>query len=264
MELNMEIKQINDCQNILKIGQALETEEELKCDQLFRNPNTIKWLGERKNNLDKEIIKLEREILESNKKREVLEKKLDGGHFIGTLKFEINFEINNYEIFCYKKDGKLMDKYKSNSHNEIYVNHQSCDKGAVIKELIDHYDICIRKDVVVMFLKSLKTSVEECRPGPGYMLDAIKEKGMKIEINEELTSLGKKVEKVDKSALENKMIFLVGGLMEAPLQAKNFDSDALETQKADIFSELYDLSKTTSFINEYIHFYNGDNFHQEL
>jgi len=60
------------------------------------------------------------------------------------------------------------------------------------------------------------------------------------------------------------MIFLVGGLMEAPLQAKNFDSDALETQKADIFSELYDLSKTTSFINEYIYFYNGDNFHQEL
>ena len=69
----MEIKKIKDCQKILKIGQALETEEELKCDQLLRNPNTIKWLGERKSNLDKEIMKLE-----SNKKREVLEKKLDG------------------------------------------------------------------------------------------------------------------------------------------------------------------------------------------
>ena len=260
----MEMQKIYDCQEILDLGQKIRTEEELKCDQLFRNPNTIKWLGERKNNLDKEIMKLEREILESNKKREVLEKKLGGGHFIDTLKFEIKFEINNYEIFCYKKDGKLIDKYKSNSHKEIYVNHQSCDKGAVIKELIDHYDICIRKDVVVMFLKSLKTSVEECKGGPGYMLDAIKEKGMKIETNEELTSLEKKGGKVDKAALENEMIFLVGGLMEAPLQAKNFDSDALETQKADIFSELYDLSKTTSFINEYIYFYNGDNFHQEL
>jgi hypothetical protein len=255
----MEIKQIYDCQEVLDSVSRITTEEELKCDQLLRNPNTIKWLGERKSNLDKEIMKLE-----SNKKREVLEKKLDGGHFIDTLKFEINFEINNYEIFCYKKDGKLIDKYQSNSHKEIYVNHQSCDKGAVIKELIDHYDICIRKDVVVMFLKSLKTSVEECKRGPGYMLDAIKEKGMKIEINEELISLGKKGGKVDKAALENEMIFLVGGLMEAPLQAKNFDSSALETQKANIFSELYDLSKTTSFVNEYIHFNNKDNFNDEL
>ena len=242
----MEIKQIKDCQKILKIGQALETEEELKCDQLLRNPNTIKWLGERKSNLDKEIMKLE-----SNKKREVLEKKLDGGHFIDTLKFEINFEINNYEIFCYKKDGKLIGKYKSNSHKEIYVNHQSCDKGAVIKELIDHYDICIRKDVVVMFLKSLKTSVEECKRGPGYMLDAIKEKGMKIEINEELISLGKKGGKVDKAALENEMIFLVGGLMEAPLQAKNFDSSALETQKGKFEKEFQMIDSLEQKVIEY-------------
>ena len=57
----MEITQIKDCQNILKIGQKLETEEERKCNQLLRNPNTIKWLGERKNNLDKEIKEIEEE-----------------------------------------------------------------------------------------------------------------------------------------------------------------------------------------------------------
>jgi hypothetical protein len=68
----MEIMQIKDCQNILKIGQKLETEEERKCNQLLRNPNTIKWLGERKNNLDKEIKEIEGKILE---KREVLSKK---------------------------------------------------------------------------------------------------------------------------------------------------------------------------------------------
>jgi len=247
----MEMQKIHDCQEILDLGQKIRTEEEFKCDKLFRDKSTIKLLSERKSNLDKEIIKLEGEILESNKKREVLEKKLEDGYFIDTLKFEINFEINNYEIFCYQKDGKLIDKYKSNSHNEIYVTHQSCDKGAVIKELIDHYDICIRKDVVVMFLKTLKASVEECKRGPGYMLDAIKEKGMKIEINEELTSLGKKVGKVDKSALENEMIFLVGGLMEAPLQAKNFDSSALETQKDSLEQEFQDAASIRHWVFKY-------------
>ena len=262
----MEMQKIHDCQEILDLGQKIRTEEEFKCDKLFRDKSTIEWLRERKSNLDKEIMKLEREILESNKKREVLEKKLDGGHFIDTLKFEINFEINNYEIFCYKKDGKLIDKYKSNSHKEIYVNHQSCDKGAVIKELIDHYDICIRKDVVVMFLKSLKTSVEECKRGPGYMLDAIKEKGMKIEINEELISLGKKGGKVDKAALENEMIFLVGGLMETPLQAKNFDSDALETQKGAFEKEFQMIDSLEQKVIEYceVDFTGRYDQHQEL
>ena len=51
----MEITQIKDCQNILKIGQALETEEERKCDELFRDKNTIEWLKGRKSNLDKVI-----------------------------------------------------------------------------------------------------------------------------------------------------------------------------------------------------------------
>ena len=102
-----------------------------------------------------------------------------------------------------------------------------------------------------MFLKSLKTSVEECKRGPGYMLDAIKEKGMKIEINEELISLGKKGGKVDKAALENEMIFLVGGLMEAPLQAKNFDSSALETQKGKFEKEFQMIDSLEQKVIEY-------------
>ena len=44
----MEITQIKDCQNILKIGQKLETEEERKCNQLLRNPNTINEKGKPK------------------------------------------------------------------------------------------------------------------------------------------------------------------------------------------------------------------------
>ena len=68
----MEIMQIKDCQNILKIGQKLETEEERKCNELFRDKSTIEWLSERKSNLDKEIKEIEGKILE---KREVLSKK---------------------------------------------------------------------------------------------------------------------------------------------------------------------------------------------
>ena len=60
----MEITQIKDCQNILKIGQALETEEERKCDELFRDKNTIEWLKGRKSNLDKVIEEIEGKILD--------------------------------------------------------------------------------------------------------------------------------------------------------------------------------------------------------
>ena len=62
----MEIKQIYDCQEVLDSVSKIKTEEELKCDQLLRNPNTIEWLGERKNNLDKEIKGIEDKILEKN------------------------------------------------------------------------------------------------------------------------------------------------------------------------------------------------------
>ncbi len=62
----MEIKQIYDCQEVLDSVSKIKTEEELKCDQLLRNPNTIEWLGERKNNLDKEIKGIEDKILQKN------------------------------------------------------------------------------------------------------------------------------------------------------------------------------------------------------
>ena len=68
----MEIKQIYDCQEVLDSVSKIKTEEELKCDQLLRNPNTIEWLSERKNNLDKEIKEIEEKIL---KKDGVLSKK---------------------------------------------------------------------------------------------------------------------------------------------------------------------------------------------
>ena len=60
----MEIKQIYDCQEVLDSVSKIETEEERKCDQLLRNPKTIKWLGERKSNLDKEIKEIEGKILD--------------------------------------------------------------------------------------------------------------------------------------------------------------------------------------------------------
>ena len=252
----MEMQKIYDCQEILNFVTKITTEEEMKCDRLFKNPNTIEWLRERKNNLDKEIIKLEEEISKSDQKREVLNKKLDGGYFIDTLKFE----INSYNIFCHKKDSKLIDKYKSNSHSEIYVTHSSCDKGTVIKELIDNYDICIRENFVVIFLKSLKTSVEECRPGPEYMLDAIKDKGVIIKANEELASLRENEEIFNSAILEKNSKILTDG----PLQLVMFNSNALEAQKAEIFSELYDLPKIISFIDTHVDTHEEEHQHQEL
>jgi hypothetical protein len=243
MERTVEMKEIYDCQEILNFVTKARTEEELKCDKLFKNPNTIEWLSDRRSNLDKEIVKLEEEMSKSDKKREVLEKKIDGGYFIDTL----NFEVNSYNIFCHKKDSKLIDKYKSNSHSEIYVTHSSCDKGTVIKELINNYDICIRENFVVIFLKSLKTSVEECRPGPEYMLDAIKDKGVRIKTNEESASLKENEEIFNSATLEKNAKILIDG----PLQSEMFDSSFYEGQKKELSQELSDTKMTIHQINEY-------------
>ena len=239
----MEMQKIYDCQEILDLGQKIRTEEEFKCDKLFRNKSTIEWLRERKKNLDKEIIKLEEEISKSDQKREVLDKKLDEGYFIDTLKFE----INSYNIFCHKKDSKLIDKYKSNSHSEIYVTHSSCDKGTVIKELIDNYDICIRENFVVIFLKYLKTSVEECRPGPEYMLDAIKDKGVRIKTNEESASLKENEEIFNSATLEKNAKILIDG----PLQLVMFNSNALEIQKGAFEKEFQMIDSLEQKVIEY-------------
>jgi chromosome segregation ATPase len=58
----MEMKEIYDCQEILNFVTKARTEEELKCDKLFKNPNTIEWLNERRKNLDKEIKEIEEKI----------------------------------------------------------------------------------------------------------------------------------------------------------------------------------------------------------
>ena len=76
----MEMKEIYDCQEILNFVTKARTEEELKCDKLFKSPTTIEWLSERKNNLDKEVVKLEEEISKNDKK-------LVGGYFVDMLKF---------------------------------------------------------------------------------------------------------------------------------------------------------------------------------
>ena len=75
--------------------------------------------------------------------------------------------------------------------------------------------------------KSLETDIE-------------KQKAEEIKINDELLSLEK--------------------------NANNFDSNTLEAQKAEIFSELYGLSKTTTFIDKYIaiNTYTDPNIHPDL
>lgn len=234
------LKEIYDCQEILNFVTKARTEEELKCDKLFKSPNTIEWLSERKNNLDKEVVKLEEEISKNDKK-------LVGGYFVDMLKFETNFKANNYDIFCHKKNSKLLDKYISNTHSEIYINHRSCDKSAVIKELIDSYDLCIRENFVVIFLKSLKASPKECGFGPQYMLDAIKEKGMKIKINEESDSLRENKEIFDSSAIEKNSKTLIDG----PLLAKMFDSNALEAQKGAFEKEFQMIDSLEQKVTEY-------------
>jgi len=62
----MEMKEIYDCQEILNFISEAKTEEELKCDKLFRDKSTIEWLSERKNTLDKEIKEIEGKILEKD------------------------------------------------------------------------------------------------------------------------------------------------------------------------------------------------------
>jgi len=249
------MKEIYDCQEILNFVTKARTEEELKCDKLFKNPNTIEWLNERKNNLDKEIVKLKEELSKSDKE-------LKGGYFVDMLKFETNFKANNYDIFCYKKNSKLIDKYISNTHSEIYINHRSCDKSAVIKELINGYDICIKENFVVIFLKSLKASPKECGFGTQYILDAIKEKGMKIKINEESASLRENKEIFDSSAIEKNAKILTDG----SLQLVMFNSKEYEKHKI----ELEDNLSATYIVEQYIVDYVDNNQddsveqHQEL
>ena len=90
----MEIKQIYDCQEILKIVQEAVTKEELECKKLFLNKSTVEWLSERKSDLDKEIKVIEGKILE---KDVILSKKKDKEKINKELESKTN-ELNSIDI----------------------------------------------------------------------------------------------------------------------------------------------------------------------
>jgi hypothetical protein len=107
----MEIKQIYDCQEVLDSVSKIKTEEELKCDQLLRNPNIIEWLNERKNNLDKEIKGIEDKILEKDgvlSKKKVKENEKE--EISKILESKTN-NLNNIKVA--ESDIKLQENLKS-------------------------------------------------------------------------------------------------------------------------------------------------------
>jgi chromosome segregation ATPase len=107
----MEITQIKDCQNILKIGQALETEEERKCDELFGDKNTIEWLKGRKSNLDKVIEEIEGKILD---KGGILSKQKLKESEKEKINNELESKTNNLNnIKVAESDIKLQESLKS-------------------------------------------------------------------------------------------------------------------------------------------------------
>ena len=107
----MEIMQIKDCQEVLDSVLEITTEEERKCVQLLRNPKTIKWLDERKSNLDKEIKEIEGKILDkggilSKKKAKESEKE----KISKILESKTN-NLNNIKVA--ESDKKLQESLKS-------------------------------------------------------------------------------------------------------------------------------------------------------
>ena len=129
----MEIKQIYDCQEVLDSVSKIKTEEELKCDQLLRNPNIIEWLNERKNNLDKEIKEIEGKILEkdvvlSKKKTKESEKE----EISKILENKIN-ELNSID-----RSEKILQSlvYSGPSGRPIYGYRETYTKSDMLKEYI--------------------------------------------------------------------------------------------------------------------------------
>ena len=254
----MEMKEIYDCQEILEFVSEIKTEDERKCDKLFRDKSTIEWLKERKDNLDQQIKKLKKKVLEIDKRTEGLERKLDGGYFIDTL----NYKINSYNIFCYKQnDNKMPDKVYKSCHREIYVNQRSCDKSAVIKELIDNYDFCVGENILVMFLKTLDIDIGECMFRSYYMLAPIIDKDEKFKLNKGLANLRENEGIFDKSDLESKNVNI---LMDRSLQIEMFDNYALETQKSELEREFQMIDGLEDKITEYQGFTNKHYQHEEL
>ena len=101
----MEITQIKDCQKILKIAQELETEEERKCNKLFRDKSTIEWLSERKSNLDKEIKEIEGKILD---KGGILSKQKLQESEKGKINNELESKTNNLNNIKVAESDKIL------------------------------------------------------------------------------------------------------------------------------------------------------------
>ena len=125
----MEIKQIYDCQEILKIVQEAVTKEELECKKLFLNKSTVEWLSERKSDLDKEIKVIEGKILE---KDVILSKKKEKEKINKKLKNKIN-ELNSIDI-----SEKILQSlvYSGSSGRPIYGYRETYTRSDMLKEYI--------------------------------------------------------------------------------------------------------------------------------
>jgi len=129
----MEMKEIYDCQEILNFVTKARTEEELKCDKLFKSPTTIEWLSERKNNLDKEIKEIKNKIsgkdgalskkkAKENEKEEIskiLESKKNNLNNIKVVETDIELQES-----LKSKISKTEDKIKE-YESDIYDKGQS-------------------------------------------------------------------------------------------------------------------------------------------
>ena len=129
----MEIKQIYDCQEILNFISEAKTEEELKCDRLFRDKSTIEWLSERKNNLDKEIKEIEGKILEKdvvlNKKKA---KESEKEEISKILESKTN-KLNSIDV-----SEKILQSmvYSGPSGRPIYGYRETYTRSDMLKEYI--------------------------------------------------------------------------------------------------------------------------------
>ena len=126
----MEMKEIYDCQEILNFISEAKTEEELKCDKLFRDKSTIEWLSERKNTLDKEIEGkiLEKDVVLSKKKTKESEKE----EISKILENKIN-ELNSID-----RSEKILQSlvYLGPSGRPIYGYRETYTKSDMLKEYI--------------------------------------------------------------------------------------------------------------------------------
>lgn len=69
------MKEIYDCQEVLEFVTEIKTEEERQCNQLFKNPDTLIWLKERRGYLDQEIKAIERKVSKGEANQDIKEKK---------------------------------------------------------------------------------------------------------------------------------------------------------------------------------------------